>query len=222
MEIFPNIDHIYFLRNNIFIRNPSIDNFCRNYNYEIPISNFVCYNVGFIKGEKHVQSFRLLSNISSGINSFYIQWWNTMFVFNQDDIVDDSVSFWVHSGISLRKNFFLFEDRFSLFRSSFIYDEKNKLFIRLFLIEKFFIYQKTFICKKIFTTPSKCFLFRQRKNNGIRKRNNHKQKDLIRYLKSIIKECNFQNSLENQYPTLFEEIKKILKQNGNSSLSINR
>lgn len=219
MEIFPNIECIHFLRTNVFIRNPSIDSFCARYNYQIPISNFICYNVGFINGEKHVQSFRILSNLSTGINSFYIQWWNTVFVFQEEDIPNESVQFWVHSGISLRKNFFLFEDRFSLFRSSFIFDEKNKIFFRLFLIEKFFHYEKNNIPTLIYTTPSKWFLFRPRKSNGIRKRNNHKQKELIKYLKLILRECNFQNCLETLHPSLFKEIKKILKENGNSTIT---
>lgn len=217
MDAIPNINHLHFLRSHTFLRNFPIDSFCSDFNYQIPINNFICYNVGLINGNKYVQSFQILSMFTTGINSYFIRWWNTAFYEDDPDCLSSSCEFWIHSGISLRKNFFLFEDRFSLFRSSFLYDPKQGLFFRLFSIEKFFQSNEKIPNSKIFSSPCKYFMYKKRPLRGKSKRNLPK-KELGKYLNLILKDCNYQNSLEKTYPALFLEIGKVLiDQNGNSS-----
>lgn len=210
----PQFEQLSFLSNNFFLRNFSIESFCEYHEYEIPINEYVCYNVGLINGKKYVQSFQILARFLTGINSFHIRWWNTSFVKSEEDLEKiDHCDFWVHSGISLRKNFFLFEDRFSLFRSSFLYDTNQKIFFRLFALEKFFKCPETTPQLKIYSSPCKFFLFKQRPCRGRPKRN-HPKKELKKYLNLILKECNYQNTLQKENPTLFLEITKTLSRYG--------
>jgi len=214
--IAPNYEQIEYLRNNHFIRNLRIDTICEKYDFQIPINEFVCYNVGLINGKKYVQSFQIIARFVTGINSFLIKWWNTAFCDNDFCYENTYCQFWVHSGISLRKNFFLFEDRFSLFRSSFLYDQRQRVFYRLFTLEKFFKCPEIIPLSKIYSSPCKYFLYKPHPCRGKPKRNQSK-KELKKYLNLILKECNYQNSLQREYPSLFLEINKTITSYGETS-----
>lgn len=204
----PNKNHIDLLLKQHFIRNNGNEFILRRYNFCIPLHEIICYNVGFLNGKKHIQTFCILEGYTTGISSFKIRWWNTIFS-DEETPITDFVEFWVHSGISLRKNFFLFEDRFSLFRSSFFFCEQENVFVRLSSIEKYLFFPEIIPYQKIFSSPTKIFYSHNLTFRKKTKRN--KQKSPLKgYLKKILVDCNYQNTLEKKFPSFLVELHKIL------------
>jgi hypothetical protein len=214
MAITPNNDHIFFLKNNHFLRNPPIDTFVKRLNNQISLSQYICYNVGYINDKKFIQSFQILNFHTTGIQNYRIRWWNTAFI-DENSIISDYVDFWVHSGSALRTNFFLFEDRFSLFRSTFIYDTISETFFRLFTIENFLVKNELFPLEKIYHSPSKFNYIQKRKKSSPPKKCIHKT--VRKHLKNFLKQFASSNILEKKYAPLFREIGLILSIDGSST-----
>lgn len=215
MSLIPNQEHLVFFRQTHFVRNAPIDDFVNRVSKKIILADYMCYNVGYINDKKFIQSFQILKAHITGIQNYYIRWWNTAFSYSEEDASLDYTEFWVHSGSALRKNFFLFEDRFSLFRSTFLFDPISETFFRLFTIEQYLVLNESLPNGKIYHSPSR-YNFRQKKEKSTnRKKNSHKnvQKQLQLFLKHFIS-CN---SLEKNYAPLFREIHLILQSDGKST-----
>lgn len=210
MSVSPEFEKIHFLKNNHFIRNPSIDEFVKRLDFKINLTNYICYNVGYIDNVKLIQSFQIIGVCTTGIQYYKIRWWNTAFSLSDDEIkLQSTADFWVHSGVALRKNFFLFEDRFSLFRSSFLYDPLCGSFFRLFTLQDFLHIDELVPSQKIYHSPSKYTLFRvPRKKMHCRKKSSYKKiHNHLILLANQFKSCN---SLQLQFSSLFREINLII------------
>lgn len=211
-----NAQSIEFLSNHSFIRNYSIENFVRENQFQIDISAYFLYSVGIIKNIRIVQTMKILGQCPSpGVTSYYIEWFNTA-SYNVEELVYksqeiESCSFWVHSGVALRKNFFLFEDRMSLFKSTFLFDPRSKCHYRLAILQPYLKINSTLnIQSPMFSSPSKIFLSGHRKNKVARTMKNFKLHSLQKNLKKVLKQNNTFSYLEQSHPRLFEEITKII------------
>lgn len=214
----PNIKHIKFLIKNNFIRNQEIDLFLEDNNNSLEIKNFICYTKGIIDDLTVIQSYRINKTYTTGIQSFEITWWDTFNVDTQEEIDSiEPITFWVHSGMSLRKNFFLYTDRFNLFKSSFIFDIITDVSYRLFEIKDYLVFNEVIpIDLKIFNKPNKFFKFKKiNKKRNINKKRKSTSK-LHKLLTTIKRKCNFQNCLIRHYPKFYIELEKILA-DGNST-----
>lgn len=205
---------LHFLSNHNFIRNFSVEQFILENNFQFDISNYVIYCVGLIENQRIVHVVKFLGqNNSPGVTSYYIQWFNVA-CFPIGGLIKhemDSVCFWVHSGVALRKNFFLFQDRMSLLKSSFIYDAKRDNYYRLVNLVN---YLKPNIIENINTpiySSITKFSFPMKKT---RKQSiTTKDKKLLQLQKSLrktVKNCNSFQYLEKTHIRLFEEITKII------------
>jgi hypothetical protein len=211
-----NIHSIEYLSNHSFIRNYSIENFVRENNFQIELSNYTLYSVGIIQNIRIVHMIKILGQCpSAGVTSYYIEWFNVA-SFSVDELIYkseeiQSCSFWVHSGVALRKNFFLFEDRMSLFKSTFLFDPRSKCHFRLAILQPYLKINSTLnIHSPMFSSPCKIFLSGHRKNKATRPIKNYKLHSLQKNLKKVLKLNNTFSYLEQSHPRLFEEITKII------------
>lgn len=212
MEI--NINCLRYLSNHSFIRNENVEDFVIENNQEIIVSRFLIYCVGIINSERYVHVIKIIGQTSTpGVTSYLIEWFNTacrpLNEFHSSLI--ESVQFWVHSGVALRKNFFLFEDRMSLLKSSFIFDNKRKQYYRMSNLLPYL--QANYIDNTnypIYSSPTK-ISFASKKSKKV-KSASIDQKNLVlkKNLKKVIKSCNSFGYIENHHPRLFEEISKII------------
>ena len=209
-------NRIQYLTKTNFIRNYPIDDLLRNNHYEIKLTDFICYCVGIMGGKRFVHAIKILSKTPSpGITSYEVSWWDTASYCLNDELPDEvsyeSVCFWVHSGVSLRKHFFLFDDRMSLIRSSFIYDEVTDHYYRLCsLLPYVYIPIVTPTGKTIYTAPSKTYLYQKVIKKGSNELQKRRNDDVKKYLKKFVKQFNHFDFLEKDYPRLFEEVIKIV------------
>jgi len=214
----PNIKFIKYLIKNNFIRNKELDSFIEDNNNSIDLKKHICYTKGVIDDLIIIQSFIINKSYTTGIQSFEITWWDTFNVDTQEEIDQiEPITFWIHSGMSLRKNFFLFTDRFNLFKSTFIFDRISEISYRLFEIKDYLSFTEEIpINTKIFNNCNKFFKFKKinKKRNQIRKRKSYPK--LHKLLLIIKKKCNFQNCLTRHYPKLLIEIDKVIA-DGNST-----
>jgi len=215
----PNFRNLNYLIKNNFIRNQTLDNFIESNNNSIELKNFICYTKGLIDDIVVVQAFSINKSYTTGIQSYEITWWNTFCIDSQEEINNiEPITFWVHSGMSLRKNFFMFTDRFNLFKSTFIFDKITGVSYRLFEIKEYLNFNEFLpVNTKIFNNPTKFFIFKKinRKRNISRKRKSPTK--LIKLLLLIKKKCNFQNCLTRHYPKLLIEIDKIINDGNTTS-----
>lgn len=209
---------IQFLQQNSFIRNISIDRLLDKHNNVIPLHNYICYTVGIVDSKRVVNAFQFLFESSNTkIKSYYIRWWNTAaFETISFRTEYESIDFWVHSGMTLRKNFFLYEDRMSLLRSTFIYDPSSSYYFRLInLIDYILIPPKSNYQQQIYTSPSK-FSYNYKHNSTKSKENTSiEEKQIAKILKKLIQSRNLKMHLEKVSPSLFHEINRYIN-HGNS------
>jgi hypothetical protein len=214
MEI--DIPSIFFLTNHTFIRNPSVDSFVAENNMDIFLSQFVVYSVGLIDSERIVHALRFLKQCQSpGVTSYLIEWYNVA-TFSKNELLYqppnkfDSVTFWVHSGVALRKNFFLFQDRMSLYKSTFLYDKKREQYFRLVHLLPFLkLEQEVSICYPMYSDVNKIFLNNHRKKKNKKIQPDYNQLSLKKNLQKILKVNNSFSYIQKRHPRLFEEIIKI-------------
>jgi hypothetical protein len=211
-----------YLANHHFIRNYPLTPFTQSSSL-FSFFDKVWYCIGIIEGERYIHAVRFLNKTPKpGITSYYIEWFNTS-PFSRLSIDEmpshfESVHFWVHSGVALRKNFFLFEDRMSLIRSCFYYDEGTRLFYRMSsLISYLDIPDAIPTNLKIYTTVLRFYCFQKR----IKKRNyddlSKKKSDFVRCLKKFVECHNQRHFFQLTYPKLFEQAQFIICKDGNSS-----
>lgn len=222
----PDNERIRYLVNTSFLRNFSIDELLKNNRYEINLTSFICYCVGIIDGKRYVHPIKIISKTPSpGITSYQIIWWNAA-IFCRDNMLPDEetyerISFWSHSGVALRKHFFLFEDRMSLIRSTFIYDSITDHYYRLCSLLHYLVIPITMPTGQvIYTSLTKSYCYQKvikKRDNELKKKQNE---DVKKYLKKFVKQFNHYNFLDKEYPRLFEEVIKITEgnQNGNSTI----
>jgi hypothetical protein len=204
---------VQFLEANPFIRNVSFDRLLDRYHNVIPINSFICYTVGIVDSKRVVNAFQFLFESSNTkIKSYFIRWWNTAAVPNVNfNSVFESIEFWVHSGMTLRKNFFLYDDRMSLLRSTFIYDPHAQYYYRLInLIDYISIPQKSNYQQQIFTSPSKFnYNFKHSKLKS-KKSVSVEEKQISKSLCKILQSRNQKCYLEKVSPSLLQEIEIFL------------
>jgi hypothetical protein len=201
----PDEDCIDFLKTNQYYKNYDCTSILIN--NKIALQNYICYCVGSIEDRKFVHCIRILKKSNeTGISAYFINWWH----------IDLShyISFWVHSGIALRKYFFLYEDRLSFLRSTFIYHQKNRTYYRLsHIIDYLDLPIEAPMYMKIFSTPCKQYTFTKIHQKDP-KQKKKKQKKLKQYLtknlKQFCKHLHHQSQLRESYPNLFQEIDKIV------------
>ena len=210
---------IQFLQANAFIRNIPFDRLLDRYRNVIPLDTFVCYTVGIVDSKRIVNAFQFLYESSNTkIKSYYIRWWNTATFLNVDFKSEfDSIEFWVHSGMTLRKNFFLYDDRMSLFRSTFIYDHHSNYYYRLInLVDYIQIPSKSNFQQQIYISPQKYnYNFKHNKVKN-KKCGESEKKQISKCLTKIVNARNLKSYLEKVSPSLLQEIDLFL-QHGNSS-----
>lgn len=213
---------ISYLASHHFIRNHSVTSFLQQ-SSRISFFDKIWYCIGIIEGERYVHAVRFLNKTPKpGITSYYIQWFNTspFSHCSADNMPNyfDSIYFWVHSGVALRKNFFLFEDRMSLIRSCFYYEPCTGLFYRMSsLLPYLDIPDAVPSNLKIYTTVFRFYCFQKR----IKKRNYDdmvkKKSDFVRCLKKFVESHNHRHFFQLTYPKLFEQAQFIICKDGNSS-----
>lgn len=200
----PKTECIEYLKKHHFLRNYDVEPFLHRSKNQIDLSAHICYCVGIIEDIRFVQAIRLLHKTPlTGITSYFIEWFHC-----QNN--EESVQFWVHSGVTLRKHFFLFEDRISFIRGTFIYDEVLKRYYRLSSLLPFsYISEMSPPCEFIYATPIKKYHFKKKKSTQT-----HlvcKNKRLLQsHTQRFIRVNNINNYLEKEYPILFHEMKKII------------
>lgn len=202
--MFPNEICIEYLKSHHFLRNYDVDPFLRRFNYQINLREHICYCVGIIDNVRIVQSICIKNKTPlTGITSYYIEWFHCQN--NQE-----SIHFWVHSGVALRKHFFLFQDRMSFIRGTFVYDEEFKKYYRLSMLMPFaFISEMTPPFEFIFATPIKKYHFKKKKN--LQPVTANKTKKMLKsQLQRIVRIYNVNNYLEKECPILFHEMKNFI------------
>jgi len=210
----PDLACLDYLTKNSFIRNFSFDRLLERSNNTIPLQNFVCYTVGLVGSKRIIHAFRFLfQSPHSKIKSYYIQWWNTAsFEEIDDNTILESICFWIHSGMTLRKNFFLYDDRMSLFRSTFIYDPSSCNYYRLSAMTNFLsIPNQSNFQKQIFTAPGKFYYYHKKIRPHVETNNNPFKVEIMNLLKKILCKKNLVSHLQSTSPRLFEEIIKFIK-----------
>lgn len=211
----PDYKLINLLLNFNSIKNHCSFNFLERHNFKICLNEFICYTIGNSNGRKYINCFKFLAqNCSYKLKNYYIKWWNTG---THEEITNntifDSINFWVHSGMTLRKNFFNYEDRMSLFRTTFIYDSVDNLFFRLSYINSYlFIPDQDNYKEIIYSNPNKYY-----RNNKI---NNKKQKnkkcknlqliEIQKKLNKIIDNKSYKILIKSYNNKLFEEIQNFI------------
>lgn len=215
--------HIEYLTKNSFLRNVFCSEFIQENNFRVNLSQYFCYCVGIIQGERIVNVVKILhQHRSPGVTSFLIQWYNVS-CFKLDELAKmnliedlESVTFWVHSGVALRKNFFIYDDRMSLLKSTFIFDEKRNQYYRLHHLQPYtFNEQLHPLNSPIYSSVNKT-TFAARRTNIREKYDENKSnedlpiKALKKTLRGVLKEHNSFSYIETKYPRLFKEISIVI------------
>lgn len=214
----PEIEHLNYLINRPTLRNFCSYDFLERHNFQINLANYICYTIGNSNNQRYINAFQFIGECSCHkLKNYYIRWWNTA-EFDEYNKYShfDSIQFWVHSGMTLRKNFFIYDDRMSLFRTTFIFDPLSKLFFRLsYIIAYIFIPFLSSVNNFIFTTPEKHYFCRKitQKEN---KRKTHIKIDpqineLQKKFSKIIKNKNYSRTIRKHNIKLFEELNNFIK-----------
>lgn len=210
----PDLDCILYLTRNSFLRNFSFERFLERHHNEIPLQNFICYTTGIADGKRVVNAFRILfQSTTSKIRSYFIEWWNTAaYDVYFPHMKFTSIQFWVHSGMTLRKNFFLYDDRMSLFRSTFIHDVRSGNYYRLSSLNHFLqIPEKSNFREQIFSQPGKFYYFQKIRKTALKESRLPVEKEIKRLLEKITHKKNLAMYLKKSSPRLFEEIHSFIK-----------
>jgi hypothetical protein len=203
-----------YLTNHSFIRNEAIESFVEENNFSIELEKFIVYCVGNIDGERIVHAIRIKGRSSSpGVTSYLIEWFNVAcYPIDSFDCNSlDSVTFWVHSGVALRKNFFLFEDRMCLVKSSFIFDQKRNSYYRLFFLTDFMKINmlSNYNCP-IYSSSNKISFSNKRPKKEKDDVSDTKLIKLKKSLRKVMKSCNSFGYIEKTYPRLFKELISVI------------
>jgi hypothetical protein len=209
----PDIDCLIYLSQNSFIRNFPFEKFLEKNNNNIQLQNFICYTTGVADGKRIVHAFRFIAQSSnSKIKSYLIEWWNTAIhsvYFPHTEFT--SIQFWVHSGMTLRKNFFLYQDRLSLFRSTFIHDLRSGNYYRLSYLNHFIsIPEINNYQAQIFSQPGKYYYQLKQRTKMISEYKSPVEKEIKKLLEKIIKKKNLALYLKKSSSVLFQEIQKFV------------
>lgn len=206
-ELAPDSDCVDYLTNHSYIKNHPPETLLKEFNYKIPLDRFVCYCVGIIGDERKVQCIRILQKRPSDkITTMLIEWYNPQ---NQGE-GGDKIQFWVNSGICLKRHFFLFEDKLSFFRSTFIYFPEIEQYYRLQSIFNFIeIPQVNPVNMKIYVTPLKKYCYKKPVNYSYEKSENKKRKEIEKAVTRVFKKVSIDPYFEQHYPVLFKEMRKL-------------
>lgn len=213
-----NIDFacISYLSNQSFLRNPSVDAFVSENNFVIQLEKYIVYCVGLIENKRIVHAMRFIKQYKSpGVTSYYIEWFNvakytyTELLYQTPNI--ESTKFWVHSGVALRKNFFQFQDRMSLYKSTFLYDYKRGQYYRIIhLLPWINLDIASTVTKPMYSEVNKIFLHNHRKKKQKVPDINYNLISLKKHCQKLIANHNSFHYLEKSHPRLFEELNKII------------
>jgi len=216
-EVFPEEECIQHLENQKYIRNDLPSHILRDHGYRFPLHQFCCYCVGIIDGEKVVECIQILfKSNTEKLSQFCLRWFHPI-------KRNKSVIFWVNSGASLKKNFFLFTDKLNFFRSTFLYYPEMDTYFRLSSLLDY-IYLPKWESKRnhpIYQTPLKFSMydppsfFKKRNSISSKQTNSTGGKKLKRehhFRKSLIKlsSNDFDHFLHRKYPEVFHEIDRLI------------
>lgn len=214
MEV--DVDCIEYLTQHSFIRNVCFENFVERSNFQIKLSHQICYCVGIINNQRIVHTIRIIGQSPPpGVTSYFVEWFNSA-TYTLNELIDkevqfDSVNFWVHSGVALRKNFFLFDDRMSLMKSTFIFDRQSHCYYRLACLLPFLQFEYMPSDKyPIYSSPVKIYFTVKRVKKATKSIPNKKRINLQKALRKVVKIHNSFHYLEKEHKRLFEEINNII------------
>lgn len=197
-------DCISHLTNQAYIKNVSTEALLQDFQYKIPIEKFICYCIGNVKGRKSIQCLRILKKTpSEKITTMFVEWFHPTHK-------KQTIQFWVGSGVSLKKFFFLHEDQLNFFRSTFIYYPELCKFFRLASIQNFLeIMEINPMGKFIFSSPIKCHGYKRRIEIDSGKQSRKRKKDFVKGVKYFIKKYNVDNYISTYELSLMQELRKI-------------
>lgn len=207
---------VSYLSKQSFLRNPSVESFVMENDMLIDIQKYVVYSVGIINNQRIVHALRFIKQYQSpGVTSYYIEWFNVAcypcFSFNYQHPTIESVKFWVHSGVALRKNFFLYQDRMNLYKSTFLYDSKRGQYYRLIHLLPYIKLDFAIQIKSpMYSEVNKIFLHNHRKKKQKASSVNYNLLSLKKQCLKMIHSHNSFGYLEKSHPRLFEELTKII------------
>lgn len=113
---------------NYYVFNPKNDGFLLRFHYQVKLNQYHCYCYGNTKeGVRCIHRFQFVCMHTVGYDVYLEQ---------EKKVV------YVRDLISLRRDFFHFVDRTSLFRSSFLYDPEEKKMFRLHYLH-YYLYLPT-------------------------------------------------------------------------------
>jgi len=216
----PNHFCLEYLAKNQFIRNYPVDEVVKNNASYFEKNELLWYCVGTINSIRYVHCLQFLKKTPQpGITSYFIKWFNTApySTLRFEDMPDefDSVTFWIHSGVALRKNLFKFQDRMSLLRSTFYYDEISGKFYRLGNLSPYLQIPEEFpLFQFVFTSLEKRYQYQKRLKKNSKKHINKKHQEMKKSLKKFIIHHNVNHFVEIEYPKLFHQIEVIFSKDG--------
>lgn len=205
MPIYPSDLCIHFLMNTQYIKNVCPEKFLQLHHFEIPLSEYICYCVGFIQNQKIIHCLRILQKTpSEKMSTILIEWRNPI-------NLQENIQFWVSSGIACKRKFFLHEDQLNFFRSTFIYCPVLRQYFRLSTILHFLkLEENNPMNCKIYSTPLHYRIFKKRMDNIPDKLNNKRCKEFKKSLQKIKKKFNIDNFLQETYPAMYQIIENTL------------
>lgn len=202
----PEKECVDYLINHSYIKNSPPENFLREYMYQIPIQNFICYCVGIFENERKIQCIRILGKTPSDkISTIHVEWYNP-------ENYSESTQFWVNSGVSLKRHFFLYQDQLNFFRSTFIFFPELMQYYRISSILNYIhLPEINPTGLPIYHTCIRFTLYNKKLIHNPNKLSERKKKELRKYLQGCIKKNNIDNFMEKNYPHLFNEIMNVIR-----------
>lgn len=204
----PSVLLINLLLSKNYVKNLSTYNFLERNNYKIEINNYICYCVGIANNKKQIHCFQILgANSNNKLRNLKIKWWNISYLKPQFDYVE----FWVYSNLSLKKNFFLYEDRMSLFRSTFIYDEVSESFFRLSSLSSYLHFPEMFeVNDFIFISPDENYFSKNKNICNKQEQKNPIFNEIEKKLTKLIENQIYKNYIKKNHKKLFDELNMFI------------
>lgn len=205
----PDIDCIHFLTNQIYMKNHLPHTILNDFQFSIPLNQFICYCVGFVNNERCIQCVRILEKKPSDkITTIKLEWFNPTPPKNGEEW--DSKIFWINSTISLRKFFFFYEDKFNFFRSTFIYYPEIEKYFRLCnLFNYLSLPESNPIGEIIYLQPKKTTIFKKNSQSNLKRNHDRRKKEIKKGLIKFVKKHNIDNFIEKHFPCIFHQIKQL-------------
>lgn len=215
-KMIPSKENLKFLQTNKYIRNTPLNNFLINNNYEIIISNYILYCCGTISNIRLINALRIKeATNTTDIVAYHIEWFNTSLYDNYDENIEfEKTTFWVHSGAALRKNFFIYEDKMSFLKSTFLFDQQTSSFYRLYNIYEFIKFN--FISNQvitIYTSPHKKIIKSIHEIRNEKLTILYKKRIFLKEFQKLINTHNNLNFIEKNFNQLFNLIKELNEEN---------